>query len=182
MNTVDAVSYMLLHVRKFQATVSLEEATGVLNKIHHFNECFHPANKSFHPANERSDRPESPAPAFGVPEGGPAFSVRGLYNQIPCTIGEFPQALADAIGPVYLGEGNPNNGKFTNLEFSLGNESGGLVAYVRSEVSRRKGDSPERQKQALEKIGKRFADRVDVETHIRRDGSYPVIVARFNFE
>lgn len=176
MNTVDAVFYMLLHVKKFQATVSLEEATGVLNKIHHFNECFHPANKS-------SDRPESPAPAFGVPEGGPAFSLRGLYNYIPSTIGEFPQAIADAIGPVDRGEGKPNNGNFTNLEFSVGNKLSGLVVYVRSEVSRRKGDSPERQKQALEKIGKRFsADHVDVETHTRRDGSDPVIIASFKFE
>jgi hypothetical protein len=103
-----------------------------------------------------------------------------IYNEIPDTIGNLPQAIANGIGPVDFGRENPNNGTFVNLEISIGNEYS-LVIYVQSHTFYRKGDTPERQKEVLEAIAREYrADEVDVSISDQPiiDGAH-VVTARF---
>jgi hypothetical protein len=86
-----------------------------------------------------------------------------IYNEIPDTISELPRALANAIGPVDFGGDNPNNGGFSNLRLKIGNE-GSMVVYLDSNTFYRKGDSPERQKAAIEAVAATYkADEITVE-------------------
>lgn len=101
------------------------------------------------------------------------------YNEIPDTIGLLPKAVADGIGPVDFGGDNPNNGTFINLDLFVGNEYS-FVVYVQSSPSYRKGDTPERQMEVLEKIGRDFcADEVTVETIPGFAGGAASLRARF---
>lgn len=86
-----------------------------------------------------------------------------IYNEIPATISELPRALANAIGPVDFGGDNPNNGDFSNLRLKIGNESS-LVVYIESRTCYRRGDTPERQKAAIEAVAAAYrADEISVE-------------------
>lgn len=117
--------------------------------------------------------------ALKLDQATEVLSKCSIYNDIPSTIGALPKIIADRIGPTDLGGDNPNNGTFCNLEFSLGNEHS-LVIYVRSDVFYRKGDSAERHKKLLEKVGREFcADEVTVEIHPSMVGGAPTVKARF---
>lgn len=95
------------------------------------------------------------------------------YNDIPDNIAEIADRVANKIGPVKFADGNPNNGKFHNIKFFIGNE-GSLVIYVEVIHSYQKERDFREYKPILEAIGEAFgADEITVEEKMGRT------VARF---
>lgn len=84
------------------------------------------------------------------------------YNDIPDNIAEIAERVADKIGPAKYAGDNPNNGKFHNINFFIGNE-GSLVIYVEVIHSYQKERDFREYKPILETIGEAFgADEITV--------------------
>lgn len=94
------------------------------------------------------------------------------YNGIPNYIAEIADDIAEEIGPIKFAGDNPNNGRFDNIKFFIGNESS-LVIYVEVIHAYQKRDFRE-YKPILGSIGRVFkADQITVTEEMGRT------VARF---
>ena len=86
----------------------------------------------------------------------------GKYNDIPENLASLVDDLKQKLGPIEFGNNNPNDGKFHNITFMIGQESS-LVIYVTSHLFYRKHDSIGQHEAMLEVLGARYhADEVDV--------------------
>lgn len=103
-----------------------------------------------------------------------------VYDDIPSRIYLIVDEIKRAIGPVDFGGNNPNNGSYSNISFSIGNEYS-LVIYVKSRLFYRKNDKPAAQVAALKAIGNKFkADEVTVEVESNPIvAGHDVVIARF---
>lgn len=99
------------------------------------------------------------------------------YNEIPANLYGIVKDIKEKIGPISFAGNNPNNGKFDNITFKIGNESS-LVIYIQSNLFYRRADKPELHKAILESLGCKYkADEVDVEINVHPMDSQMVTVS-----
>lgn len=100
----------------------------------------------------------------GLNEAKQILAKLEKYNGMPDDLEKIVERIKSMIGPVkFLDKFNPNNGLWSNIKISIGNESS-LVIYVDVNCFYRVGSDPKKIKADLESIGRAFsADENSVE-------------------